>query len=190
MSTPYDPRAEYRKRIQQRQTVIFGSISAVMAFLFVFGSLIWVGIIPAPFDREFSKKAEPVHIVPCPPNDIQARDLTTITARVYNSTSVSGQAGAVGQDLTTLGVTVAETSNWRGAPLPEATRIITGKNNIDAAYTLRAYFPGSTIHFDETNTSDLLDIVIGKKFNGTNIGPSEEDLTSALEPIKDCTSIN
>lgn len=189
MSTQENPRIEYRKRIQQRQTVIFGSISAVMAFLLIFGTLIWVGVIPAPINPSFSKKAEPVFVVPCPSEKIQARDLSTLTARVYNSTSVSGQAGEVGQDLATLGVTITETSNWGGKALSEPTRIIAGKNGVDAAYTLRAYFPGAKIHFDETNNSEILDVVIGKAFKGTNIDPSDEEKTSALEPIEGCKPV-
>ncbi|QCX47368.1 LytR family transcriptional regulator [Arcanobacterium haemolyticum] len=190
MSTQYDPRAEYRKRIQQRQTVIFGSISAVMAFLLVFGTLIWVGVIPAPFNVGFSSKVEPTATVPCPSDNAKPKDLATLTTRIYNSTSVSGQAGAVGQALSSLGVTVTETTNWNGKPLPEATRLIAGKKGIDGAYTLRAYFPGATIHFDANTNSDVIDVVIGKKFTETHIGPTDEEKSSSMEPIKNCTSVS
>ncbi|QRV02034.1 LytR C-terminal domain-containing protein [Arcanobacterium phocisimile] len=189
MNTQYNPRLEYRKRIQQRQTVIFGSISAVMAFLLIVSTLVWTGVIPAPFNREFSKEAEPAYLIPCPSTDIQARDLSTLSARIYNSTNINGKAGEVGQQLATLGVTVTETSNWAGKPLPEPIRIITGKNGVDAAYTLRAYLPGSVIHFDETNNSEILDVVIGKDFDGTQTGPSEADIATALEPIDGCKPV-
>lgn len=161
-----------------------------MAFLLVFGTLIWVGIIPAPFNVGFSSKVEPTATVPCPSDNAKPKDLATLTTRIYNSTSVSGQAGAVGQALSSLGVTVTETTNWNGKPLPESTRLIAGKKGIDGAYTLRAYFPGATIHFDANTNSDVIDVVIGKKFTETHIGPTDEEKSSSMEPIKNCTSVS
>lgn len=169
MNTQYNPRLEYRKRIQQRQTVILVPSLPLWHF-YLLSARSCTGVIPAPFNREFSKEAEPAYLIPCPSTDIQARDLSTLSARIYNSTNINGKAGEVGQQLATLGVTVTETSNWAGKPLPEPIRIITGKNGVDAAYTLRAYLPGSVIHFDETNNSEILDVVIGKDFDGTQTG--------------------
>lgn len=160
-----------------------------MAFLFLLGLLVWTGVVPVPFQREFSKEAEPEYLVPCPSSDIQPRELSTLTARVYNSTSINGKAGEVGQNLATLGVTITETANWNGKALPESIRIIAGKNGVDAAYTLRAYFPGATIHFDETNNSEILDVVVGKKFDGIKTGPNEADIAAALEPIEGCKPV-
>ncbi|WP_147286807.1 hypothetical protein [Trueperella pyogenes] len=55
-------RAEYKKRTQQRQTVVFGSIIAIMAVLLVLGTLTWSGLLPFPFEREFSKAPIPTQL--------------------------------------------------------------------------------------------------------------------------------
>lgn len=191
MTSPIDARAEYRKRIQQRQTVIFGTICGVLALLLILGLLTWTGLLPTPFNRGFSEPTEEeAALIPCPAEGTTPIDLATATVRVYNSTSTSGLAGQVGEGLAGLGVTVSETANWGGDELPDSVRIYAGENGIAAAYTLRAYFPGSTIHFDPSNDSEVLDVVIGEAWTEMVTAPTEADIAAALEPIEGCSPVS
>lgn len=191
MTSPIDARAEYRKRIQQRQTVIFGTICGVLALLLILGLLTWTGLLPTPFNRAFSEQSEEeAALVPCPVEGANPADVNTMTVRVYNSTSLAGVAGQVGTSLAELGVTVSETANWGGEVLPESVRIYAGDKGITSAYTLRAYFPGATIHFDPSNNSEILDVVIGEQWTEIHTAPTPEDIQDALEPIEGCSPVS
>lgn len=191
VSSQNEARAEYRKRIQQRQTVIFGTISGVLAVLLLLGLLTWTGLLPTPFNRDFSEpSAEEAALIPCPIEGSTPVEPTSMTVRVYNSTTIGGVAGQVGTSLAELGVTVSETSNWGGEALPESVRIYAGANGITAAYTLRAYFPGSTIHFDPSNNSEILDVVIGEEWTEMHTAPTAEELQAALEPMPNCSPVS
>lgn len=190
MSIDTTVRAEYRKRIQQRQTVVFGTICGVLALLLIVGLLIWTGLVPAPFNRGFSEPTDDVALIPCPIENTTPVELSSATVRVYNSTTKTGVAGQVGEALTGLGVTVAETANWSGEKLPESVRFYTGENGVPAAYTLRAYFPGSTIHFDPSNDTEVIDVVIGADWTEMVTAPTEEEKAAALEPIEGCQPVN
>lgn len=188
-SPQLDARAEYKKRVQQRQTVIFGSITAVLAVLLLVGTLVWTGLLPFPFNKEFSRpSAEDSAPIPCPVEGMGPAALDTITVRVYNSSATSGLAGEVGSSLATLGVVVSETSNWGGEALPESARIYAGTEGVTSAYTLRAYFPGSTIHFDATNNSEVVDVVLGEGWVDMNVAPTQEDVDAAMQPIEGCSA--
>lgn len=178
-------RAEYKKRTQQRQTVIFGSIIAVMAVLLVLGTLVWSGLLPFPFERKFSQPPSTDAVV-CPAQDAQHVDPTTITANVFNATSRSGLAGNVASALATAGVVISDTANWSGEQFSAPVRIYAGPKGVSNAYTLRAFFPGATVHVDPNLTNQVVDVVIGPGYSEMVATPNEEQLTAAMEPIKDC----
>lgn len=159
-------REEYHERIQQRQTVIFGSIGGIMVLLLLVSFLTWTGILPS-YNPAFSGSAEVGSelVTPCVPENTQAVDMTTIAVNVYNSTSRNGLAGNVGQRLSSMGVTVVGTDNWSGQKTSESARIITGKNSIPAAYTLAQYIPGSIILYDPDVKEEVVSIVLGEDFD-------------------------
>ncbi|QOR47538.1 LytR C-terminal domain-containing protein [Trueperella pecoris] len=177
-------RAEYRKRTQQRQTVIFGSIIAVMAVLLVFGTLVWYGILPFP-DKKFSQPPTAETVV-CPTADAAPTDPSTITVNVYNATNRSGLAGNVAASLATAGVVISGTANWAGDELEEPVRIYAGPAGVTNAYTLRAYFPGATVHADPNMTSQVVEVVVGTAYSEMVTAPTKEDFTAAMSPIKGC----
>lgn len=187
MSIDTTVRAEYRKRIQQRQTVIFGTISAILATLLLLGILFWTGLVPFPFDREFSVKEDAAAApAPCPSEGITAVPLEQITARVYNSTSRTGLAGDVGDKLAATGVVVADKANWNGDKVSDAAMLVTGPAGVDAAYTLRAYIPNAIIQLDPASESNVVDVVLGTAWEDVVSAPTEEELANALKPIKNC----
>ena len=160
-------REEYADRIQQRQTVLFGSIGGIMVLLLLVSFLIWTGILPAPYNPAFSGSPEVGSelVTPCVPENTQAVDTATIAVNVYNSTSRNGLAGNVGQELSSVGVVLVGTSNWSGQTIAEAARIITGKESIPAAYTLAQYIPGSVILYDPDVEGEVLSVVLGENFD-------------------------
>ena len=162
-------RAEYRKRTQQRQTVVFGSILATMGVLLVLSMLVWSGIIPVPFERKFSETPDPNRaITPClPAEPTQAVDLATITLNVYNSTNRTGIGSEASGAFTNMGISVPNpASNWSSSTMSEPARIITGPTGVVAAYSLAQYIPDSVISINPDETTDVLNVVLGSAWNG------------------------
>ncbi len=160
-------RQDYRTRIQQRQTIIFGSIGGVMVLTLIVALLIWSGIVPAPYDPGFSgvSKNGSELVTPCVPDDTQAVEMNAIAVNVYNSTSRNGLAGQVGQQLGAMGVAVVGTDNWSQQSLPESARIITGQRGVASAYTIAQYIPGSVVQYDPDVPDEVLSIVLGEDFS-------------------------
>ncbi len=179
MSNDYkQTRREYYTRIQQRQTIIFGSISAVMALLLVFSLLVWLGVIPAPIDRDFSSSGTSSSIVtPCIEEGTKPVEPGKITLNIYNSTSQTGLASDVGSQLGELGFQVSNTDNWSSQNLSESARIITGKDGIPAAYTLAQYFDDPIIQFDSDASGETISVVLGAKFEGLK---TQEEVDAVL----------
>ncbi|MFT3944408.1 MAG: LytR C-terminal domain-containing protein [Ancrocorticia sp.] len=162
-------RAEYRKRTQQRQTVVFGSILATMGVLLVLAMLVWSGIMPVPFERKFSEAPDPNRaITPCLPTDpTTAVELTTITVNVYNSTNRTGIGGEASGAFTAMGISVPNpASNWSASSMSEPARIIAGPSGVVAAYSLAPYIPDSVIAINPDETTDVLTVVLGSGWDG------------------------
>lgn len=162
-------RAEYRKRTQQRQTVVFGSILATMGVLLLLSMLVWSGIMPVPFERKFSEAPDPNRaITPClPAEPTPAVDLATITVNVYNSTNRTGIGGEASSAFTNMGISVPNpAANWSSSTLPEPARIITGPTGVVEAYTLAQYIPDSVIAINPDETTDVLTVVLGSAWDG------------------------
>ena len=186
-------RADYRRRIQQRQTVIFGTIAALMAVLLLFAMLFWTNIVPFPFDREFSAEVDSNTVVtPCIADGTAVTDLSTITANVYNSTSITGIAAEAATALTGLGVAVGTTENWSGdQALSEPARIQAGSQGITAAYTLAQYIPDSIIQYNSDLTGETINVILGTSWNGISsadsVASANPDVT--LSPVAECTTL-
>ncbi|MCI7305237.1 MULTISPECIES: LytR C-terminal domain-containing protein [Trueperella] len=182
-------RAEYRKHTQQRQTVIFGSIIAVMAVLLVLGTLTWSGLLPFPFEREFSRPPDTDAVV-CPIDGAEHVDPATITANVYNATTRTGLASSVASSLSAAGVSVSETANWGGEEVTEPVRLYSSLNGVTNAYTLRAFFPEAQVHIDPNITTEVVDVVLGEGYSDLVAAPTEEQLVAAMEPAEGCVPLD
>ncbi len=186
-------REQYRRRVQQRQTVVFGSITALMAVLLLLAMLVWTGVLPFPFDRNFTAAPDPNKVVtPCLPADAEPVDLATISANVYNSTSRSGIAAEAASQLSGVGVSVGTTDNWVAQSLQEPARIQAGPSGVVAAYTLAQYIPDSVIQFNADTTNDVLTVILGAEWNGL-ISPeavAQENPESTLTSLKGCVPLD
>ena len=173
-----------------RQTTIFGTIAAVLAFLTVLCTLFWLGVIPFPFNREFSRDPYDVTFVPCAESAATATSPSAMQVNVYNSSNIEGLAGKVSEKLTSLGVNVAETSNWQGTPVYNSVALYTGEKGVNTAYSLRAYLPHASIIYDHQITTATVDVVVSGAWNEAEdfvAEPDEQALEKAMESLKDCT---
>ena len=185
-------REQYHRRIQQRQTVVFGSITAAMAVLLLVAMLMWSGVLPFPIKREFTAAPDPNRLItPCLSEDTQAVDLATVSANVYNSTSRSGIAAEAASQLSGIGVSIGSTDNWGAQSLQESARIQTGPSGIAAAYPQAQFIPGSVIQFDPDGTSDVLTVILGADWNGllTAEAVAQENPDGVLTSREDCVPV-
>lgn len=172
---------------------MFGSITALMAVLLLLAMLVWTGVLPFPFDRNFTAAPDPNKVVtPCLPADAEPVDLATISANVYNSTSRSGIAAEAASQLSGVGVSVGTTDNWVAQSLQEPARIQAGPSGVVAAYTLAQYIPDSVIQFNADTTNDVLTVILGAEWNGL-ISPeavAQENPESTLTSLKGCVPLD
>ncbi|HCX83647.1 MAG TPA: hypothetical protein DHV14_00590 [Micrococcales bacterium] len=174
-----------RRHLLQRQTIIFGSITVVLVVLGLAALGVFLGLVPPPFDPDFTADEEPTvaaEVTPCPADGALPVAWDQITVNVYNGTARSGLAAGVGATLNGLGVATAQVANYTGGTYPETTEISTGINGVAAAYTVGALFPDSVILLDPARQDATVDVIIGEKFTATN-----DPATSALDPATPIT---
>lgn len=175
-------RAHRRKRLQQRQTAIFGSIIAVLLGVAVFAGGVWAEIIPAPLEIELKSPAPevvPTVSQPCPPEDAMPVAFEDITANVLNSTKTTGLGARTASDLRELGITVETIGNASEQYLGSA-KILVGADDLNIAYTVADIFPDSQIVVD-ARTEDFVDVILGSGF--TDIRSSDEFKLDPDQPI-------
>lgn len=156
-------RARRRRHLHQRQTVIFGVLLLALLGVLLVAWLMWLGVLPTPFARDFnSPPPDESTTLACPPDGAVTVPYSEITASVYNSTNRAGLAGGVAQSLTSVGIVVNQTGNWDELVLgPGFMR--TGVNGLEEAYTLLQSFPGMMVTKDAREDA-LVDIVLGSDF--------------------------
>lgn len=181
-----NPRISYQRRLQQRQTVIFGSIAIVLALLMLVSMLWFSGVLPSPFSREFSSRPDDAqsNVVPCLPEGTPSVEYSTITVNVYNASNRTGLASSISGQLIEQGITVSEQENWGGAEPGSPVVIYSSQNALGQAYTVARMFPSAVILLDGTTETEVLDIVLGQSFG--EMKPQEE--LAQLGPGQELTS--
>ncbi len=179
-------RALRRRRLQQRQTVIFGGLIAVLLAVGLLAGAIWVGMLPAPISRPFSSASptETTIVTPCPPQGATPVAFSEILANVYNGTDRGGLAGETGQALGRLGVVVNQQANWPQGAYADAVQIVTGPLGVTAGYSLARIFPGSVVSLDPARGDETVDVVLGAKYEAM-LTP---DQVAALDPSAPLTA--
>ena len=149
--------------MQQRQTVLFSSLTAALAVIMVIAMLIWTKVIPFPFEPSFARDEDPNKVVtPCIADGSKATEVSSITVNVYNATNRTGIADEVAKSFKTSGFSVAQTENWGGeTAIKESARIVTGPRGINAAYTTAQYIPDSVVHYDPSINDETISVVLG-----------------------------
>ncbi|XCB29240.1 LytR C-terminal domain-containing protein [Arcanobacterium hippocoleae] len=114
-------------------------------------------------------------------------EVAKIKARVFNASKRSGLAQEVNQKLGDQGVQVGNPANWESSEvISDPVRLLTTKDSINAAYTLRAFFPDAAVVIDENAQSGTIDVVIGKGWKEMQEIPAENDYRKAMEAIAGC----
>ncbi|MCG2797394.1 MAG: LytR C-terminal domain-containing protein [Cellulomonas sp.] len=160
-------RAQRRRAMHERQTVVFGVILAVMAVAGVVGAAVFTGTTNLPFfSRGFSTASpEATSVaVPCLPEGTLPVPAGQITVNVLNGAGRVGLAGLTGASLTARGFVVALTENYTSTVTDTAV-VIFGSSGIAQAYTLAAHVSGATLKFDATRTDATVDLVLGTAFS-------------------------
>lgn len=173
-------RAQYRRRLQQRQTVIFGTLALIMAVLMLLASAWWTGVMPFPFGKGFSEKEVIAKdVVPCVVEGTPSVPHSDISVRVYNSTNRPGLANSVAGQLAEQGLVIVEEANWKGEKPLSPVVIYTPSSAIPEAYTTAQLFPNVKVFHDPTSSNtQVLDIVLGENFEGLK---SAEELGALKE---------
>ncbi|QOR71299.1 LytR C-terminal domain-containing protein [Ruania alkalisoli] len=180
MTTPAKARAARRRHLQQRQTVIFGTLILAMLLIGLGAGAVWVGVLPSPFNVAISspEPTETADAGPCPPADATYVPLGEISANVLNGTSESGLAARTSGELGERGIAVSRTAN-ASSPFAGTARIISGQDGLAAAFTTAVLFPGAVIDVDD-RSDQTVDIVLGATFE-TLRSADEIDIDPELE---------
>ncbi|WP_277050621.1 LytR C-terminal domain-containing protein [Ruania albidiflava] len=184
-------RAARRRHLQQRQTVIFGTLIAAMLVVGLAAGAMWVGILPSPFSVAI-RSPEPstsAATVPCPPDGATFLPLEDITANVLNGTSRAGLAASTSDALSNHGITVDQESNAE-APYSGTVQIVAGAEGLAAAFTIAELFEGAVIETDSRGGATV-DVVLGANFEALR---AEDEI--AIDPdapipaATDCTPLS
>ena len=160
-------RALRRRRLQLRQTFVFGILLTGVLVVLLLALAFWSNVIPTPFARPFSSPAPTAPArpsVPCPPLNATAQPLTDISANVLNSTNESGLAARTGSELGQIGVAVAQQGNHAG-PITTSAAIVAGPRGLAAAYTLTLLVPDAVVSLDD-RSDETIDLILGQGFAG------------------------
>ncbi|WP_154795821.1 LytR C-terminal domain-containing protein [Occultella kanbiaonis] len=170
-----EARAARRRHLQQRQTIIFGGLIAVMLVIALTAGAMWVGILPTPVNIPINSP-EPTEATaapgPCPPEGQTYINFAEITATVLNGTTTSGLAGTTGAELQARGIIIAAQANAESSYAGVA-RIVAGPTGLGQAYSVALLFPESTIVLDE-RADATIDVILGARFE--MLLPAEEVL--------------
>lgn len=175
-------RAARRRHLQQRQTVIFGTLVAVLLVAALLGGAMWSGVIPSPVNvpinsGEAGAEPEPV-VPPCPPEDTLPVPYSEISANVYNGTDRQGLASQTAASLQNLGIATGDGEN--GPSYGGVVRLTTGVAGVAAAYTIAPLFSASQIVVD-AREDDSVDVLLGAEYESLVTGG--ESTLDPEEPI-------
>lgn len=174
-------RALRRRRMHERQAVVFGVLLATLAVVGLGAAAIFTEAVSFPFlDKGFSSEpsaSAPADAAPCPPEGAKPVAYKKIKVTVYNGTESAGLAGATAESLTERGFKIKGTEN---APtnLEGTARITFGTKGVAAAYTLMAQLPEAQLRLDAREDASV-DLTLGGDF--VDLLPADE---VELEPKK------
>lgn len=179
-----------RRHLLQRQTIIFGSLIVILAALAFAALGVFLNILPAPFDPDFTNDNVEENlgpVVPCPVDGAVPVAWDAITANVYNGTTRGGLAASTAQALRGSGVVTATEGNYPGGSYEGAVLISTGIDGISSAYSIAPLFPAYEILFDGTNTDGVIDVVVGREFESIAPEAAQLDPGAPLVGLENCT---
>lgn len=184
-------RAARRRHLQQRQTVIFGTLIAVMLVSGLAAGAVWSGILPSPFSVAINSP-EPTNsgaTTPCPPDGATFVPLSEIAANVLNGTNRSGLAATASAALTEQGIAIGNEANAESQFTGDA-QITAGPQGLPAAFTAAELFNDAQIEVD-SRSGETIDIVLGSEFE--ELRADEEiaiDPDAPIPAAAECTPLS
>lgn len=174
-------RAARRRHLQQRQTVIFGTLVAALLLIGLVAGGMWTGVIPSPVSVPINdgNAAAPTPVVPpCPPEGALPVPYSEIGVNVFNGTNTQGLAATTAAKLRAVGLQTALEQN--GSAYGGVVQLTAGPTGVAAAYTVAALFPSSQIVLDARD-DDSVDVLVGDGFE--DLIPVEEVTLDPAAPI-------
>ncbi len=175
-------RAARRRHLQQRQTVIFGTLIAALLVIALTAGAMWAGVLPSPVSVPLYSGGgvpSPTAITPpCPPEDTPPVEYSEIGVNVFNGTETSGLAGRTAAQLRELGMQTGTEGN--GDEYGGVALLTTGPTGLAAAYTLASLFPSTQIALDD-RSDDSVDLLLGVSYEA--LIPTDEVTLDPDEPI-------
>ncbi|MDF9876943.1 LytR C-terminal domain-containing protein [Cellulosimicrobium cellulans] len=197
---PDTARAERRRRMHERQAVVFGLLIAALAVVGLGALAVYTGAIDAPFDRPLSSPEAVDDLadvqVPCLPEGTLPVAAADVQVNVYNASGKDAPLGRLNQDLlTSRGFTVLTTGNAPDldgdgkSDVVAQTQIHFGVTGLAQAYTLAAHYDNPGLVLD-TREASTVDLYVGTDFEDV-VDPELVGLSSdvPLESRAGCVAI-
>lgn len=154
-----------KRRMQERQAVIFGLLILLLAAIVLAAAGMYTGAISSPFAREFTYKAKPVDVqvpTPCLPNDTLPVASSKVNVQVLNASERGGLAAVVSDSLKERNFKVTGTGNAKTKRASVA--VIFGVEGVAQGYTVAAHFPNAALILDEREGTGV-DVELGQLFS-------------------------
>lgn len=183
-------RAIRRRRMRERQALIFGSLVATLGVVGLGAVAVYTSNATLPFDNGFSYAEKPkdeVFPTACLPENTLPVSYAKIKVNIYNTTERPGLATAVRNDLSKRGLEIKDVGNSDQRRVGNA--IVYGYKGLSRAYTLAAHFPDAALILDERDDRTV-DVLIGDNFKA--LVPAENVPLEAETPMvgrQNCTKL-
>lgn len=175
-------RAARRRHLQQRQTVVFGTLIAALLAVGLLAGAMWSGVLPSPVSvaiNDGGAEAPPATVAPpCPPADAKPLPYNEISANVLNGTDTQGLAARTAASLRGYGIQTGREQN--GTEYGGVAQLTAGPEGLASAYTLAALFAESQITLDAREDASV-DVLLGSAFE--ELIPEDEVSLNAKKPI-------
>jgi hypothetical protein len=173
---PDHARTVRRRRMHERQAVVFGLLIAALAVTGLGALAVYTGAIDAPFDRPFTTPTEVDHLadvaVPCLPEGTLPVPTGDVAVTVVNASGRDEPLAGLNADmLEERGFVIAGTGNAPdqdgdgGADVLPRTQIHFGAAGMVAAYTLAANYPDPGLVLDARADASVT-LYVGADFDG------------------------
>jgi hypothetical protein len=164
-----------RRRMHERQAVVFGLLIAALAVVGLGALAIFTGAVDAPFERALSSPEVTDDLaevdVPCLPEGVLPVPSSQVQVNVLNASGTDEPLGRLNQDVlrsrdfVVLGTGNAPDLDGDGEPDEVArTQIHFGAAGVAQAYTLAAHYPEPGLVLDARQDATV-DLYVGADFD-------------------------
>lgn len=159
-------RAIRRRRVRERQAVVFGVLAAILGLIGLWAVGVYNGALKLPFNTDFSYQQQLVDEVfptACLVSDTKPVGAKKIKVNVLNASGKNGLAAGVSRELTSRKMKVQETGT--SDTLRATTAIVYGPKGLEEAYTLSAHFTNVALILDDTKDNAVIDLLLGADYS-------------------------